>query len=110
MNKPRMTEEQIKHQAKFAEKIEILSVEVLKDLEEGKMEVDIEPLMSSIEEYAKFPDFDDEQVTKWQERVSKITELLEAQYEKVQEELQNLVENNPKLAAYDKADQVDKEE
>ncbi len=89
-------------QEKYAALIEELSIETLKSLKAGDTNLDIAGLMQAIEAYSKFPNYYKPSVERWKARLAEITEILEAQYKKVQEEIKNLTDNNPKLNAYNK--------
>lgn len=109
-DKEEMTEKLTEEQIKAAEMIDNLSEEILEELRKGNTEVDIKLLMESIEAYASYPTFHEPSVSKWKDRLGEITSLLEVQYQKIQEELKDIVENNPKISAYDKANEVEGEE
>ena len=90
--------------------IEALSEDILNKLKAGETDVDVQLLMNAIEAYASYPNYDKEAAQRWKSRIQEITRLLEAQYKKVQEELQQIVKNNPKITAYDKASTIDEED
>lgn len=105
-----MTSDENQKEQELSKKVTELSKNVLQALEDGKDEVQIEELMSAVEEYTSLPNHSIESIKKWQGDIAEITKLLEAQYLKVQEELRGMVQNNPKLAAYSKAGSVEEEE
>lgn len=105
-----MTNKDAESAKEISKLIDTLSVKVLEDLEAGEYETDVEALMDAIETYTSLPNQDVKSIKKWQERVFKITQILETQYTKVQEELKDLVHNNPKLSAYGKAASMTREE
>lgn len=90
--------------------IDQLSKKVLDDLKNGNSETHVEELMQAVEEYAALPNHNMDSIKQWQEDIAEITKLLEAEYLKIQEELKGLVENNPKISAYDKASEAAAEE
>lgn len=96
-------------QSEVAANVENILQNILKELEAGNTDVDIEKLLNSIETYSSFPDFEKEKVQRWKENIEQITKLLEAQYLKVQQELQEMMQNNPKIAAYDKANDIEED-
>ncbi len=89
-------------QDKFAALIERLSVETLEALKAGETNVDIASLMKAIESYAAFPNYYKPAVERWRGRLAEITQILEEQYKRVQEEIKALTDNDPKLKAYSK--------
>jgi len=89
-------------QERYAELIESISTDILAALKTGNINVDVAGLMQAIEAYAKFPNHYKPAVERWKARLSEITDILEAQYTKVQQEIKNLTDNNPKLSAYNK--------
>ncbi len=105
-----MTSKEDKTEHEQSKLVNELSAKVLKDLKEGIADTDVEGLMKAVEAYTSLPNHKVESIKKWQEDISLITQLLEAQYVKIQEELRGMVENNPKLAAYNKADAIEEEE
>lgn len=109
-NKEENTGELTEDQKEASIMIDALSEEILKKLETGDMNVDIKLLMDAIEAYASHPNYDVESVKKWKDRIGQITKLLEVQYSKVQKELKEIMKNNPKISAYDKANAVEDEE
>lgn len=97
-------------QKEAATMIESLSEDILNKLRSGDTDVDVQLLMNAIETYASFPNYDKEAATRWKGRLEEITKLLEIQYKKVQDELQQIVKNNPKITAYDKASAIEEED
>lgn len=95
---------------KQAELVESLTDQVLIDIEEGKNSDKVELMTAAMEEYVTLPNHNIESIKKWQIKISKITQLLEAQYIQIQDDLRNMVEQDPKLSAYNKADQLKEEE
>jgi hypothetical protein len=94
-------------QEQYAALIERLSVDTLKDLQAGNTNVDIAGLMQAIEAYSKFPNYYKPAVERWKARLAEITQVLEAQYKKVQEEIKNMTDNNPKLNTYNKTTNIE---
>lgn len=108
-NKDLENEEQRRNeeQEQYAALIERLSVETLEALKAGNTNVDIAALMKAIEAYSKFPNYYKPAVERWKARLAEITGILEEQYKKVQEEIKNLTDNNPKLNAYNKSNNIE---
>jgi hypothetical protein len=100
-------EQKNEEQEQYAALIERLSVETLETLKAGNTNVDIAALMQAIEAYSKFPNYYKPAVERWKARLAEITEILENQYKKVQEEIKNLTDNNPKLSAYNKSTNIE---
>lgn len=94
-------------QEQYAAVIERLSVETLEALKAGDTNVDIAGLMQAIEAYSQFPNYYKPAVERWKGRLAEITGILEEQYKKVQEEIKNLTDNNPKLNAYNKSTKIE---
>jgi len=94
-------------QEKFAALIEALSIDTLEAMKAGDINVDIEPLMNAVEAYSSFPQYNKIAVERWKNRLAEITDLLQEQYKKVQEEIKTLTDNNPKLAAYTKNTEIE---
>lgn len=109
-DKEENTGELTEDQKEAAKMIESLSQDILNQLEAGNMDVDIQLLMDAIEAYAAHPNYNAESVKRWRDRIGQITKLLEVQYAKVQEELKEVMKNNPKISAYDKANSMKEDE
>lgn len=110
IDKKKIPGEISKEQADAAIMIENLSQDILKSLKKGSSDVDIQLLMDAIEAYASYPNYHEASVKRWKERIGEITKLLELQYIKVQDQLKEMMANNPKIAAYNKATSVEEEE